>query len=415
MFVARRRFRLPQSPTVFTLVHARPQEFDQLHAHLEGALAKEPPDLADFAYPGLASKAYRVLLEQGRRGGPMLAFLRILQAQTKCVQIALLVGEDTPARAYHFDLVGAHPVTMAADLEALCDDSVLRMVTRASTQEVTEHLSTGEPIPRKLWQSLETPAAMCRAGQELGKRHFFTEMLRISDLVQVPAISDAISSQYSEGCFATWDPVLGALIATATGSARPVTKDNLTDRELSVIVGIRPDSRGVLIRQREEEGEVWPSSEAVEMIEIDQDLPRIELGPPWEGRPRVPVARSKLHGHRGVQSFDPRYVEYVPIDTAYHFYPVSCATGAQARGIKHAFSRSQALRNPADPRQVVFTLMPGHGIFVIEKWVAHTRSLQTLWEYMDKGFIQVVNRMPQGPMVFAPDDSGRHVVRELPL
>ncbi|MGC8863037.1 MAG: FGGY-family carbohydrate kinase, partial [Armatimonadota bacterium] len=49
------------------------------------------------------------------------------------------------------------------------------------------------------------------------------------------------------------------------------------------------------------------------------------------GKPRaVPVVRSKLHGHRGVSAYDPRYVEFVPLAPAYYAYPVSCGTRAQA-------------------------------------------------------------------------------------
>ena len=415
MFVGRHRYKLPQSPTVFTLVHARPGEFNHLRDHLQQALAKQSPDLADFDFPGLAPKAHRVLLDQGRRGGAMLSLLRILQAQTKCVQVVLLVGDETPLCAYYFDLVGAHPATSGEDLDALYSDSVLRMVTRASTREVTEHVAVGDPISQSLWESLETPEAMCQAGHQLGKRSFFTEMLRISDLVHVPAISDAISSQYSEGCFATWDPVLGALITTATGSARPVDKDSITENELAVIVGVRPDAKGVLIRSREGVGAVRPSSEAVEMMEIDLDLPEIDLDPVWEQHARVPVARSKLHGHRGVASYDPRYIEYVSLDPAYHYYPVSCSTGAQARGIKDTFSRSHSLADPSDPRQLVFTLMPGHGIFIVEKWVPGTQPFQAIWERMDDGGIEVVNRIPQGPMEFVPTEDGRMTLHELPL
>jgi len=47
-------------------------------------------------------------------------------------------------------------------------------------------------------------------------------MLRISDLVRVPPMEEGVARRYSEGCFATWGPELQALVATATGSARPL-------------------------------------------------------------------------------------------------------------------------------------------------------------------------------------------------
>jgi hypothetical protein len=245
---------------------------------------------------------------------------------------------------------------------------------------------------------------MCTAGQQLGERNFFTEMVRIPDLVQVPAVEDAVATQYSEGCFATWDPTLGALVATVTGSARPVDKGNITEDELAVIVGVRPEGNGALVRHVEEKRNDPPSTEAVEMMDMDSVLPSIDLGP---GLGKVPAARSKLHGHRGIAAYDSRWVEYVSLEPAYHYYLVSCATGAQARGIKKAFSCSEALRDPEDPRQVVFTVLPGHGTVIVEKWVPGTAPFQVIWEYMDAGYIEVENRIPQGPMAYEPDPVGR--------
>ena len=130
----------------------------------------------------------------------------------------LVVGDDRPLAAYHFDLVGAHPRSEAEDLASFYGDIVLRIVTTVNAREVTQHEAVEEAIPSTLWRGLNTPPAMCVAGRQLGERHFFTEMVRIADLVQVPAVADVVASQYSEGCFATWDPVLGGLIATVTGT-----------------------------------------------------------------------------------------------------------------------------------------------------------------------------------------------------
>ena len=70
---------------------------------------------------------------------------------------------------------------------------------------------------------------MTRASQEHGRRDFFTEMIQVSELAEIPGFSDAISSQYSEGCFATWDIQLNGLLTTITGSARPVRKEKISD------------------------------------------------------------------------------------------------------------------------------------------------------------------------------------------
>lgn len=412
LFSARRQFGLQRSPVVYTLVQATPAQFEKMMKHFENALAKEPRNPEDFQFEGLSPNAHRVLIEQGTRGGPILALQRMLQAQTKSIRVLLAVGNERPERVYHFDLVGAYPSSKADDLDAFYTDIVLRVVTTESTQEITKHKVREDVIPTELWQGLSTPEAMRRAGKELGERNFFTEMVRIEDLVHVPAVNDSVASQYSEGCFATWDPHLDGLIATVTGSARPVDKGNITDDDLAVIVGVRPDGAGAVVRHVEGKRNDPPSSEAVEMMDMDEELPRVGHKTVGGVESEAPVIRSKLHGHRGVKGYNPELVEYVPLDPPYYHYLVSCATAAQARGIKEAFSRAESLRNPEDPRQAAFTVLPGHGLVVVEKWQREKAPFQLLWEYMDKGDLVIDSHIPQGPMRYEPDDNGLMGLRE---
>jgi hypothetical protein len=408
-FSARRRFKMLKTPTIVTFLHSGRKRLQDLLDYFHSALDKDPPDPADFQFRGLSSRASQVLIEQGERGGPILALERVLQAQAKSIRIVLVVGDEAAEGAYHFDLVGAHPLTPAGkDRRAFYGDIVRRMVTAMSTHEITDHQEVSDPIPNKLWASAQGPAAMRRAGQEFGKRDFFTDMIRISDLVNVPAVSDAIAEQYSEGCFATWDPRLEGLISTVTGSARPVDKGSIQDQDLAVIVGVRDDRAGAKVRHVEGKRDDPPSSEAVEMIDMDERLPWIQLDPEWGIQSDVPVARSKLHGHRGVSAFDPSRVEHVTLDPAYYHYPVSCSTEAQARAIKAAFSRSEALQNPDDPRRVVFAVLPGHGIVIVEKWASGKEPFQLIWESMDSGALQISNQVPQGPLEYMP--SGGHMM-----
>lgn len=415
LFTARRRFDLNHSPTIYTLMHAPPARFQRLLDHFWAALAKEPPDPADYAFAGLAPRAHHVLFEQGRRGGPILALERLVQAQAKSIRVILVVGDDRPLAAYHFDLVGAHPRTESEELESFYDDIVLRIVTAVTAREVNKHKVVEDAVPSEVWRHLSTPPAMCMAGQQLGTRNFFTQMVRISDLVPVPAVTDAISSQYSEGCFATWEPTLDALIATVTGGARPVDKGNITDDDLAVIVGVQPDGGGVLVRCVEGKRNDPPSSEAVEMMDVDSALPVVTLDSEWNLSVQAPVTRSKLHGHRGVAAYDSRRVEYVALDPPYYHYPVSCGTDAQARAVKAAFARSEALHNSGDPRLVVFTVLPGHGTVIVERWVPGKAPFQVIWEYIDAGYLQVDNRIPQGPMEYVPAPDGMMLLQSGPV
>ena len=73
------------------------------------------------------------------------------------------------------------------------------------------------------------------------------------------------------------------------------------------------------------------------------------------------------------------------------------------RASRPAFVRSEALRNPRDPRRLVFTLLPTHGLFILEKWVPGKAPLQAIWEAMDAGDIVIESRVPQGPEPFIPE------------
>ncbi|MGE5248757.1 MAG: hypothetical protein ACM3QS_00960 [Bacteroidota bacterium] len=394
MFTARRRYRLEHVPTVFTIVHARPAQFNELMGKIEEALKsgeETPPGL-----DGIPETAYRTLHEQGKRGGAIQYLERVLQIQTKCIRVLLLIGEDKPEAAYLFDLVGAHPQIRFEEAEAFHRDIATRIATAASTREITRHRAVEPEITAEEWGRLPAIGEMIQASKEFGHRDFFTEMIRVSDVAEVPGFSEAISSQYSEGCFATWAAEINGLLTTITGSARPVRKENISDKDLAVIVGIKPEHDGALIRKVEGHPNHAPSSEAVEMIGMDAQLPRILLA----NGAQAPVIRSKLHGHRGVRTFDPRRIEYVPLAESYLHYPVSCSTDAQYRAVREAFLQSSALQNPDDPRQVVFTILPGHGMILVEKWVEGKQAFQAIWEAMDRGEIEISNHIPQGPFTF---------------
>ena len=407
-FTTRNKLKLKHSPVIFSLVHITPQEFGDAISHFEQALEKQPLDFDDFIFAGLAPSSPKMLAEQGRRGGPIMALMRVVQAQAKSIRVLLAVGDEKPEKVYHFDLVGAHPSSdRRFGEEAFYEDIVLRIATTESTWEVTKHQVVGEVIPLKKWESLPTVDAMCQAAKEIGSRNFFTDTIRIVDLVPVPAVSEVIADQYSEGCFFSWDPELKALIATITGSARPVDKGNISADDLAVIVGVRSDGLGVQVGHIEGRENLPPSSEAFEMVDMDSALPRITLGPKWAVSAEVPVIRSKLHGHRGVYAFNHKLVEFVLLDPSFYQYLVSCATEAQASGIKAAFSRAESLKNPHDPRHVAFTVLPGHGVVMVEKWVPGKAPFQVIWEYMDAGHLEIDNMVPQGVMSFSEGKDGR--------
>lgn len=402
LFTGRKRYGLMAKPATYTFVQATETQLQELVHRFELALAKDPPEPADFDLPGLSTNAWQVLRDQGTRGGPMMCIGRLLQAQSKSLRVVLVVGERTADAAYLFDLAGAYPRIDHDHEDGLCGDLALRIATHLSTREVTAHRVEGEAIPRALWMAARGRLAMLRASRELGARAFFTRMVRIADLVDVPAITGAVAQQYSEGCFGTWDPVLHAQVVTVTGSQHPVVKASLQEDDLAVITGVLDCGSGARVRTVEGLRNDPPSSEAVEFASIDQHLPRVRPPAAFGIEGEAPVVRSKLHGHRGVCAYDPRTVEYVPLDAPFFRYLVSCSTEAQAHGVTAAFARSQALRDPSDPRTVVFTILPGHGLLAVEKWVAGTQPFDVLLAAIDSGRLEVSSGVPQGGMQYVP-------------
>lgn len=411
MFVGRKRYRLTRKPANYTFVQVTPAELRELVEKLEAALDLPHATADDFDFPGLSDNGWQVLRDQGARGGAMMSLGRLLQAQAKSLRVVMVVGDERPIAAHLFDLAGAYPRIDAGDRARFDDELLLRIATQLSTREVTNHLADAPPVPREAWRASQVPAAMLRISRELGERRFFTRMVRIADLVDVPAITDAVARQYSEGCFGTHEPTLSAQVVTATGSEHPVEKAALTEQDLAVIQGSRPDGSGVFVRQVEGLRNDPPSSEAVEFELIDQALPRIRPHASFGIEKDVPVVRSKLHGHRGVVSYDPASVEYVPLDEPYFHYLVSCSTEAQAIGITAAFARSAALRDQDDPRTVVFTVLPGHGLMMVEKWVPGTRPFDVLLRAIDDERIEISDGVPQGPMSYRAD--GARMVLQL--
>jgi nitrite reductase/ring-hydroxylating ferredoxin subunit len=139
IFNARRRFNLHTTPTFYTIVQISPDEFQRQIDHFAAAIKKPEPDPADFEYEGLAPEAYKVLYEQGVRGGPILALERLVQAQAKSIRILLLIADERPIEMYHFDLVGASPHSSAENLDEFYEDIVLRITTTMSTIDVNQH------------------------------------------------------------------------------------------------------------------------------------------------------------------------------------------------------------------------------------------------------------------------------------
>ncbi len=398
IFHAKRLFDLKRRPRVLTIVDVREADYQRWLSHF-AALAQKPDGvLLEFQYPGLGPRAVEVLIQQAERGGPEVAMGRFLQAHVKSIQVMALRSGDSgkPICAVHFDLAGAHPVTDATDPDAFARDAGLRFLAAVCAHEVNNHDFLPDPLPKARWESLATPDAMVRAGRLFTEFGFFTEPIYIEKLLGFRGISEAISAQYSEGCYAAFDPDIPGLIATASGSSRLVDKRSIRRDDQAIVVGIKPERDGALVRRVEGMDTSVPSVEAVEMMGICAALPKRRYVNSRGEAVQVPTVRAILHGHIGVAAFNPNTVESVSLDPVYYAHLVSCGTGELAEATAAAFARSEVLGDLTDPRAVVFLEQPGHGVVVVEKWVEGKPPFETIYEYLVSGHLRVTLQVSQG-------------------
>lgn len=395
LFNAKRRYGLSQRPQVLTVVSMRPDEYEQTSAHFVDLGAGRVP-ASDARYTGLGPRAVEVMAEQAKRS-PEMAVGRLLQGQMISIRVMALIGDESgqPQRAIHYDLAGAHPTSDASDPRRFAAEAGGRILTAVCAHEVDRHQMVPERLPRSTWISLVTPEAMVEAGATFGRFGFFNSPIAVETFLGYRGIGDAIAAQYSEGCYGVYEPEIPGLITTATGSSRLVDKRSITRDDQAIVVGIRPEKDGALVMQVEGHPDVVPSVEAVEMMSLCRSVSTHPRRNRAGQVVQVPNVRAILHGHVGVESYDPAYVESVFLDEAYYQYLVSCGTGALAHGTAGAFSRGACLRDLSDPRAVAFLEQPGHGLVVVEKWVEGKAPFQVLREALETGRLCITNHVPQ--------------------
>jgi len=409
LFHGKRIYGLGHRPQILTAVSLRQAEYDRYMAHFT-ELAEHPDGdgASPHQYTGLGPRAVEVLLDQARRGGPEVALGRLMQGQTKSIRVMALISDEAerPLRAIHYDMAGAHPTTDAANLRHFAEDAGRRILTAVCAHEVDQHEILTDLLPQAVWDSLTTPEAMIRAGRDFTRFGFFTTPIAIEKILGYRGgIGEAIAAQYSEGCYAVYEPEIAALITTATGSSRLVDKRQISRDDQALVVGTKPARDGARVLDVEGRPPVRPSVEAVEMMGICESVPSRTLTGADGRSLQAPMARAILHGHLGVESYDPQAVEAVFLDNLYYDYLVSCGTGALASGTRQAFGRSSTLRGADDPRGVVFLEQPGHGVVIVEKWVEGKAPFQTIRETLESGRLKMNMRVPQGPIRWEMDSA----------
>ena len=157
-----------------------------------------------------------------------------------------------------------------------------------------------------------------------------------------------------------------------------------------------------------------PSVEAVEMMSVCAAVPAHAQRNSQGQTVMVPNLRALLHGHVGVEYYNPERIESLTLAPPFYTYLVSCGTGALAHGTAEAFARSTALQSFDDARQIVFLEQPGHGVVVVEKWAADRAPFDLIEEALANGDLKVTSEVPQGPVEWIPAQlpDGRRVMRK---
>jgi hypothetical protein len=419
LFNAKRQYKLNRRPQVLTVVDVPEEDYQAWLARFETMAHLPAADTSGESYTGLGPQAAEVIGQQARRGGPEMAFSRLVQAQMLSIRVmAIRTKAGKPYRAIHFDLAGAHPVTDATDLEVFAAEAGPRVLAAVCATEVNHHIFAEPPVPAEVWRAISGPEAMVRAGSTFTQYGFFTTPIYIEKVLGYRGISEAISAQYSEGCYGVYEADIPGLLTTATGSSRLVDKRAITRADQAVVIGVKPEQDGAIVRPVEGMEMVVPSVEAVEMMSICEHVPGHYRTNSRGERVKVPNVRSVLHGHLGVAAFDPERVEAVRLDPLYYTQLVSCGTGALAVATAAAFGRSEALRSLDDPRAVVFLEQPGHGVMVVEKWPAEgskAAPFDTIHDFLRAGHLTMTYDIAQGPVQWepAPGPDGRTIMRRV--
>jgi hypothetical protein len=160
MFRSRRLFCLDTNPTVFTLIHARREELEQLLYHLGKAAAKPQADPAVTTSRGWRRGPMRPYTNRGGEKGHSSPGPLAAGAIDEHPYHPAGWGKMSPTRLTP-SIWWGHPQTICTNLKAFYSELVLRILTAVSTHEITEHRLVDDPIDIT-WKSLTTPEAQGR-------------------------------------------------------------------------------------------------------------------------------------------------------------------------------------------------------------------------------------------------------------
>ncbi|MFE4663784.1 hypothetical protein ACFRI7_03020 [Streptomyces sp. NPDC056716] len=303
---------------------------------------------------------------------------RVLMARLGAPKVLVVTvdaasGEVTEATLCTME--GGHPSETENIAQGICD----RLIAAACTREVAGRydVQTGA-ITAAQWENTSVPEALATAGRRMGELRLLPAPHRLTHYVS-PRLA-AVYERYlgmkafSEGMLFAFDPGLGALVVTASGSwevdKRVLCRDDVT------VVDHRLDDGRLRVLAPESASPKGPSVEAWEVCALLEAVPTVRVRQDtdgawaWDphGTHEVPAIRAGLHAHVGVSAADPSRIETVPADRERFPYGFGCGTDLMIEVAKDTVRRSRALSDPEDPRHFVRWPMLYHGEMAVELW-----------------------------------------------
>lgn len=298
---------------------------------------------------------------------------RIAMARIGSPKIVFVSGVG-PSEVTYCTLEGGHPTETNMKADGLRD----RLVASASAREVGGQFDVNkDTISQSAWGGTRIPDEIVSAGHRMDQLGLLPPPRQISDYVS-PRMARVYERYlglkgFSEGMLFAVDPMSKTTMVTASGSwdvdKRALHRDEVTP--LSGIINGR-----VQVEAPFGVHPKGPSVEAAEVLSLLDAAPRVRLSPDgvygWRpdsnGDFEVPIIRSGIHAHIGVESADSAVVETIEPDRKKYPFGFGCGTDLMCEVARSTVERSSAINDPNDHRLYVRWPMLYHGEMVVELW-----------------------------------------------
>ncbi|MFG2637680.1 hypothetical protein ACGFX8_28225 [Streptomyces sp. NPDC048362] len=309
----------------------------------------------------------------------VVATARTAMGRLGAAKVLFVSRGDAPGRVPEVTLCtmeGGHPTEMDDIADRMRD----RLVTAACAQQVADDYDTvRDAITAEAWQAATTPEQLVGAGRRMGELGLLSPPLKVSDFV-----SDQLADMYeiymgvrgfSEGMLFSFDPDLGCLVVSASGSwdvdKRALTREQVVAVEPRLAGGRRlrvlAPSGTLPMQPSVETWEICALMEACPTVRVTKDMAGTWVPDP-NGEREVPLVRAGIHAHIGVTSSDDTVIETVEADREQFPYGFGCGTDLTVEIARNTVRRSHAINHPADPRVYVRWPLLYHGEMAVELW-----------------------------------------------